>query len=268
LQSGNFDAAGEFFRRAAQEDSKDPRVHYYSALLMNRQTSIGDRSKLQETVRELETAISLDPNFADAYSLLGFAQARSGEPQKGLTNMQKAISLSPRNEIYRFNLAQMYLANRQPDQAIAILDGLSRSSNPTVSANASQSLGEAREFKRLLESGRTVLPADLAGDAPSVTSPRLEKRASPDDPLTTRPSEGAVQFVKGKITRVDCSSEPAATITVASGAKTLLLRITDTGHVPVIGADAFSCSWSNLNVAINYHENGTGGGTVISVEIQ
>src|SRR5207253_7301469 len=34
LQKQDFGQAGVYFKRAAQADSKDPRVHYYSALLM------------------------------------------------------------------------------------------------------------------------------------------------------------------------------------------------------------------------------------------
>jgi hypothetical protein len=57
--------------------------------------------------KELETSIALDPNYADAYSLLSFAYAYAGDPAKGLQTMRKAIALSPRNEGYIYNLAQM-----------------------------------------------------------------------------------------------------------------------------------------------------------------
>ena len=75
-------------------------------------------------IKQLETAIALDPNFADPYSLLAFAQMYAGDPAKGLATIQKAVALSPRNEIYQFDLAQMYLNNRQPDPAIPILQGV------------------------------------------------------------------------------------------------------------------------------------------------
>ncbi len=85
LQKQDFAQAGEFFKRAAQGDSKDPRVHYYSALLMNREGAFGNSSDLPEMIRQLDTAISLDPEFADSYSLLAFAQMYSGDPAKGLS---------------------------------------------------------------------------------------------------------------------------------------------------------------------------------------
>jgi len=44
----------------------------------------------------------------------------NGDPAKGLVTIQKAVALSPRNEIYQFDLAQMYLNNRQPDPVLQL----------------------------------------------------------------------------------------------------------------------------------------------------
>ena len=84
LQQQDFEHAGEYFRKAAERDSKDPRVHYYNALLMNRAGGMVSGAKSDEVKKELETAIALDPELADAYSLLAYAQASSGEPEKVL----------------------------------------------------------------------------------------------------------------------------------------------------------------------------------------
>src|SRR5260370_147858 len=45
LQKQDFGQAGVYFKRAAQADSKDPRVHYYSALLISREDSFGDPAR-------------------------------------------------------------------------------------------------------------------------------------------------------------------------------------------------------------------------------
>ena len=124
LQKRDYAQAREYFQRAAQADSKDPRVHYYAAMLMSRQNNFTDASELPAMTRELETAIALDPSFADSYMLLAFAQAASGDPAKGVATMQHAVALSPQNENYLYDLAQMYLTNRQPDQGIAVLESL------------------------------------------------------------------------------------------------------------------------------------------------
>ena len=126
-------------------------MHYYSALLMSREGAFTNHSDLPEMIRQLDTAIALDPEFADPYSLLAFAQMYAGDPAKGLVSMQKAVSLSPRNENYQFDLAQMYLNNQQTGPAIAILQTLTRSSSPEVAARASGTLEQAQQFEASLK---------------------------------------------------------------------------------------------------------------------
>jgi len=136
LQRHDFTQAAEYLKRASQLDSKDPRVHYYNALLMAREGGFGGGADLPAMTRELETSISLDPSFADSYALLAFAQSMSGDAAKSLATMRKALAISPRNENYRFNLANLYLTNRQPDQAIAVLQSLRVTDNPMLASEA------------------------------------------------------------------------------------------------------------------------------------
>ena len=46
------------------------------------------------------------------------------------------------------------------------------------------------------------------------------------------------------------------------------MQVADSKHVPLIGADTFSCSWSKQKVALNYRETGVGEGRVFSIEVQ
>jgi hypothetical protein len=46
------------------------------------------------------------------------------------------------------------------------------------------------------------------------------------------------------------------------------MKVTDINHTVVLGADAFSCSWSKRKVALNYVETGAGQGRVVSVELE
>ena len=63
LLNQDYKQAAQYFKRAAQADSKDPRVHYYSALLMSREDDFANESDLPAMIREIETAIALDPDF-------------------------------------------------------------------------------------------------------------------------------------------------------------------------------------------------------------
>jgi tetratricopeptide (TPR) repeat protein len=271
LQKRDFTQAAEYFKRAARADSKDPRVHYYSALLMSRDGAFADPSDLPEMIKHLDTAIALDPTFADPYMLLAFAQMHAGDPAKGLITMQKAVSLSPRNENYQFNLAQMYLNNQRADPAISILRGLTRSSNPEVVVRAGESLRHAQEFKTVMQeraaTDAALAPGDI-GEAPADGSERIGRSSAAEPGVDPIPSRTAPSFLRGTIVGVDCSSPPVATLTVVSGGRNWKMQVRDSKQILLIGADAFSCAWSKQKVALNYRETGDAAGNVISIEVQ
>jgi len=270
LQKQDFAQAGEYFKRAAQADSKDPRVHYYSALLMSRDGSFANHSDLPQMTKELETAIDLDPGFADSYMLLAFAQTYAGEPAKGLVSMKKAVSLSPRNENYQFNLAQMYLNNQKPDEAIALLQALQKSSNQEVTQRAGQSLAQAQQYKASMQANhaRGSIAAQEIDSGARGGSIQIGRVSTTGEAAQAIPAQVPLKFLKGTILSVDCSSPPIATLRVRSGAKTWKMQVPDSKHTLVIGADEFSCSWNKQAVALNYRETGDAAGSVVSIEVQ
>ena len=277
LRKHQYSEAGEYFRKAAQLDSKDPRVHYYSAMLMSREGGFGSRADLPAMIKELETAIALDPNFADPYSMLGFALAYNGDPAKGLQTMQKAVSLSPRNESYQFNLAQIYVMNQQFDQGIAILRALEKTQNPELAARVQQSLEQAEQMKETLQTanqrGGTVIIRSRESDNESGKStPRQVSSTETGGPVEVHQEVPKnivpIKFIQGTILSVDCSAPPSAILTVLAGNKTWKMKIADTTHMLLFDADQFSCDWKKQKVLVNYRESGVNEGNVVSVEIQ
>jgi Tfp pilus assembly protein PilF len=266
LQQQDFDHAAEYFKWSSALDSKDPRVHYYSALLTFRQGGLRPGADTVEMTKELETAISLDPTFADSYALLAFAQMTSGDSAKALSTMRRAVEISPRNESYLYNLANLHLANRQPDQAIAILSSLQITDNPVLASEAAVMLAQARQIKQALQAG----PEGPSPARVLVQSKEAGSVAAPSAAATLRPESkwGPPKFVRGVLNSVDCSSEPVAVLNLTVAAKTLKLNVPDRKHVLLIGTNEFSCSWSRQKTAVNYRENANGETSVISVEIQ
>lgn len=264
LQERDFQHAGEYFRRAAEHNSQDPRVHYYHAMLMSQEGGHA-RDRMAEMKKELEAAIALDPKLADAYSMLGFALSSSGEPEKGLETMKKAVELAPRNEVYQFNLANLYLATGKVDEAIAVFRSLAGSGNPEVAASARASLAQAENFK--------ARPHSLGLRIVNRTTPNAETPGKPDDRVAAPAPDEAptaaapVRFVKGKLVSVDCSAPPTAVLSVVSEATSLKLHVRDTAKVLMIGVDEFSCDWKSKSVAVNYRKRSDGEGDVISVEV-
>src|SRR5439155_5807160 len=157
LRKQDYKQAADYFRRAAQANSKDPRVHYYSALLLSKEGGFSNHSDLPEMTKELETAIALDPKYADPYMLLGFAQMYGGDPAKGLETMEKAISLNPRNTTYQFNLAQMYMNNRKFDQALAVLHALEKIQDQQIAVRVSESIRQAEQMKEMFAANQPEL---------------------------------------------------------------------------------------------------------------
>ena len=263
LRRQDFDHARQYFQQAAERDSKDPRVHYYNALLLNRS---GEGQKSEAVKKELEIAIGLDPKLADAYSLLAYAQAFSGEPEKGLATMKKAIELSPRNETYQFNLANIYIANRKVDEAIALLRKLSLSPNPEVVSHANSLLTQTESFKVRAQSFQ------IANQSANVLRQRdsvgAHEQAAESAPAVAIVPSTPVRFLKGKLAAVDCSAAPQARLSVTSGGRSLKLNIQDSKHLVLIGADEFSCDWKNKNVSLNYRERPDGEADVVSLEVQ
>jgi Tfp pilus assembly protein PilF len=259
LEKQDFSHAAEYFQRASQMDSKDPRVHYYSALLMARENSFSSSADLPAMTKELETSIALDPTFADSYALLAFTQSTAGDPAKALATMQKAVAISPRNEEYRFNLADLYMANREPEQAIALLHSLQGSRDPALAARASAALARVQQFQQAM----------LAGTPDSRLVRRGATEADPGTPASAPPANsGPAKFLKGVLTNIDCATPPSVLLTIISGGKSWVMKVADRNHLVLIGADEFSCSWRKQKVAMNYRETSPGEGSVISLEIQ
>ena len=285
LMKQDFEKAGDCFKKAAAGNSKDPRVHYYAGLLMSQEGSLGNSEKAAEMTKELETAVALDPNFADAYSLLGFAYAAQGMPEKGLQVAQKAVALSPRNDGYVFNVAEMYLNNRRPADAMVLLQLLKSSQQPNVAIRANQVLEQAAQMKQAMDAGETAIVNGVRAEtehparqsvvvngerfvAEHPADPQAEGEEAGKTDVKTLPPQSAPRFVKGKLVNVDCTNSPGATINVTEAGKLLKLHVSNTNHVLVMGADGFSCDWAAKNVAVNYRETGDGAGELMSIELQ
>jgi tetratricopeptide (TPR) repeat protein len=272
LRKRDFAHAQEYFRRAADLDSKDPRVHYYSALLLNEEGGFAtDPEKIAFMKKELQASIALDSSFADAYALLAFAQSSSGDHDQALASLKKAIELNPRNDSYQFNLAVMYLSQQKLDDGIALLTALQSSATPEIALRAASTLREAQAVKanmlRAAESSNRTEPVRVSTNENAVRGEAGAVNHDEPTPVLIRNTEPP-KFLKGKLLSVDCSAQPSALLTVLAAGKTWKMNVSDTHRAVVIGADNFNCSWTNQKIALNYREAGDGQGSVVSIELQ
>ncbi len=274
LEHGDFEkAAGHF--QAAAADTTDPRVLYYSAMLARMRGPL-QPADIDDMRAKATKAISLDPAFADAYSLLAFADTASGDYDAALNAIVKAATLSPRNERYLAQLGQLLLLNKKWDDATTLFTRLKNSSNPMSAFQAEQALeliAQARSSKDVTVApqgdGAALHWTTTTPTASAPTPAAMSSSPPPEGPPPALPTDSrAIQFLKGRLVAVDCSHAPAADITVAAGAKTWTFHTNDRAHLVLLGADSFSCDWKDKKVAVNYRASGAAAGDLVSIELQ
>ena len=114
LQDRDFGRAAEFLKRAERLNPEDARVHYYTALCIKEAASGTGRpenSDISRMQRELEKVLTLEPDYAAAYELLGLTYEWQGNSDKSGEAMKRAAELNPRNRQYRANLVRMGLGS-------------------------------------------------------------------------------------------------------------------------------------------------------------
>jgi tetratricopeptide (TPR) repeat protein len=269
-----YQQAAECFSMALKHDSDDPRLLYYSALLAQSEGGgpglSSDRERLRVVKEQLEKAVALDPEYADAYRLLALTYASLGKKDQALQTILKAVDLNPRNERYLLNLAQLYMVDGKYDESIAALEELCKAHDQEIAEQAEKELMAVREIKRASLAG---VPVDArlgtAGTAAEfIRRERADPYAAGASTSAAEITQSPAEFIRGKLEAVDCSASPEAVLTVVSGAKTLKLHARDHALVIVIGADKFSCEWTNQKVAVNYRETTEDSGEIISIELQ
>ena len=276
MQKHDWDKAAEHFKRAAAQDVKDPQVHYLLALMMSRKgMSSGNRDNLDSIRKELAAAIALEPNYPDAYNLLGMTLSYAGEKKDAIDILQKAVALSPRNPWFKGNLASAYLQAQDLDHAIPLLQELQSSNEPGIASMAAQQLHQVEAYRSAVtgqgpQSGhiqtavQTVELNHVPGDAENPSSPA---QSVAEKQIVSGLNE-PVLFMKGVLVSVDCSAAPAAMLTISSGGKKWKMLAPQSKKLVLIGADDFSCSWTNRKVSANYRKSGPDQGNLVSLEFE
>lgn len=287
LQQKLFDQAADELDKAGDLNSRDPWIWYYRSVLKYRkaQATRQDMQGIANMMQDLRAVSDWYPELADAYNMLGMARVEGGGVNSALEAQKQAISLSPRNIEYQFNLGQIYVAGKKWDQAREVFTRLKTVSDRQAVAAAKKQLEDLDTLQKYgirpqrageisAPTGAASTPAAVAGGAPKPTANSSEDTSDDEDddvaskPAPAKPASAIpVQFLKGKIVSSDCSKPPAAAITFLSGMTTYMMHVSDYKSLLVIGEDQFSCDWQNRPVSVNYRATGKHSGEVISIEI-
>jgi tetratricopeptide (TPR) repeat protein len=276
MENKEFDQAGEELARASELDKNDTWTHYYLALVKFRAAQSGHKpfDGVSNMIQDLVFVVDKEPDWAEAHNMLALARLQGGGVHSATESIKVAIQLSPRSEQYLLNLAQIDLAGKKWTDATPLLEQLKDSSNPEIARTAQKSLEDLPTLKKygvLPQDSTSPTQGNSGTPTDAVTSPGGEDasgaagEAAPAEPALDRRK---VQFVRGKLLSVDCSQKPVAILTVRATSRTLKLRTDDYKSLLLVGADEFSCEWTNRALIANYKAGGKADGDLVSVEVQ
>jgi tetratricopeptide (TPR) repeat protein len=276
IQHGQFDEATADIADALALNPRDMWLRYYLAVLKYRvaQAKHTDMQGLPNMMLDLRAVLDWYPELAGAYDLLGVARNEGGSTLAAMQSERAAIGLSPRNELYNYHLAQIYVASKKWEASQALLDRLKGSSNPQIATLARELLEKAgAERKYGIPMGTAAMPqAKLAPQKSpfDVLEEDAAKRAEAEkaSPSATSQNKRSTKFVHGRLLAVDCSNAPTAILTVTAAGDTLKLHAADYRSLVLIGADDFSCDWRDRQVTVNYNPVGAKDGELVSLEVR
>ena len=150
LQGKEYDAATEELSSALDLDGQDPWVRYYLALVKYHaaESSGHPFQGLSNMMQDLRAVLDWNPEMAEAYSMLAMARVEGGGVNSAMEAMRAAIQLSPRNEGYLLNMAQIYMAGKKWDAATALLERLKASQDPQIARAATKNLEDLPTLKK------------------------------------------------------------------------------------------------------------------------
>ena len=137
------DEAKAAYAKAVELGSDSFHAHYRLAHLL--WTPGLDRAGYTALAGHLEKSVQLNPEYANAQSLLAQAKGELGLVDEGLALARKAVALEPNEPYHRLVLARLLWDQRQPDQAKVEAQGALRR------ARSDDERREARELLAFLE---------------------------------------------------------------------------------------------------------------------
>jgi tetratricopeptide (TPR) repeat protein len=285
LEKKDYEKSSEELNDAIKLDPHDIWTHFYLAAGKDRQAQTTGHpiQGVANMIQDLHIVLDWYPEFAEAEYMLAKADLEGGGLRAATDAIRAATKLSPRNEAYRLEMAQVYITGKNWEAATALLQFLSASSDSQLANSAKKMLQELPYLRKYGIAPReaatqpTTPPPPAPMKVASAQKPASPPAAQPAEDTSAENSDEApaepqfdrrkTQYLKGKLLAVDCSQSPVALLTITSSGKTMKMRAEDYKSLVLIGADAFSCDWKNLAVSVNYKAGGKSDGDLVSLEL-
>jgi len=255
--------------QAMDLNPRDNWARYYLVITKFREAQATNQSikGLANALLDLRVTIDWYPEFAEAHNLLGLGRVEGGGITSAMQAEQAAIRLNPRYELYQLNLAKIYTEGKKFDQARALLQHLKLSGDPQIAAGAKQ---QEKDLELTQKYGVSPEHERMQAQAEKEEAARQAREAAENArPEEAPPDKRPIIYAKGRIVSVDCSQDPGAVVTFATGNRTLHLHTTDYAKVIVMGDDKFSCRWEGVRAQANYKAGAKPGeGDLVTIEVQ
>jgi hypothetical protein len=176
--------------------------------------------------------------------------------------VSRAVHLSPRNEQYARRLASLLMHARKWDQASDIFTRLRSSADAQVASEARARLATIAQIRE--QEPLPLTERDLSLPPEARRGAVVARKPHKVFDTELRP----IHYLHGKLVRVSCSGNAAATLNVLAEEKDWSLRVPDRRKLVLLGADSFSCQWRDKQVLINYRLAGNRLGEAVSLELK
>jgi adenylate cyclase len=110
----SLDEAVRLVNESIARDDQDPFAHYVASVIY-----LWKRD-YERSASEVNTALTINPNYALALNARGFVYIYTGEPAKAITSIEQAIRLDPVQQLYRHFLGTAYLLADNYETAVAV----------------------------------------------------------------------------------------------------------------------------------------------------
>lgn len=232
MRQEKYTEAESYLEKAANAESVNYRIYYQYAYVLSHES--GDSiagaisaDKKGKVRNALKKAIGLNPSFPPSYDLMAYLSLRTGDDtDEGIEYLMKALQLSPGNQSYMLNLANLYLQKRDIEKAMPIVESVYKTAEEGGLRNyAAQLLESLRGYQNQLakakEEGYEVKTEDdmsvrlmrrRAGDSEEQLTPKEEKARDRDfqnqsiNRMMRKPASEDEKRFLGYLSKIECKN--------------------------------------------------------------
>ncbi len=142
LEEGNLNGAIQSLRKAAVHGTNDPRCYYFLTESLIQKGAAPGGSEFQEALESINTAVSLEPNFAHAYVDRAKLELARGDAKTALVDLEHARSIDPNSSSIAYLLARAYQRKGERAKADALFAQVQEQGDRDLQQFAKDSLTE------------------------------------------------------------------------------------------------------------------------------